>query len=781
MATNGSEERKITFDRNAFWARIQNLFNSWKTAGSAWGAADEKSAPVDAVVIFAGPNDDDATYSRSSAIQLMLFGYELQDSIFLFSQNTLTVLTSNKKANLLRESLGDSHNGLQLKVLVKNVADKNAAHFDTLIQTIKASSQGKRVGIVKNDEVRGNFGAKFKSLLEEAGLELVDVGAGLAQPLMVKDEAALKTLASAAQYSARVLKNYLLQEIENIIEEEKKVTHSKLAEDTEEVLTTPSKVGARLDASDVEVCYTPIIMSGGNYDLKPSAQSNDDILEYDTIICALGARFKSYCSNIARTYFINPTQFQKESYGILLGIWQACLGALRVGSKASAVWTVAMSVIKRTKPELEKHFTKNCGFGIGLEFRETEMLLNARNNTVLRAGMTFNLCVGFENLATTGVPKGDKDGGKLFAMMLADTVVVRPEGSAEPLTNCARKYDEVSYSIGDDSNAAPADNDDNHDGVAAMQDDIQGKRTRTAERKAALAPSDSEAKRIEEHQARLAAKKHSEALRRFAAQQIGEGFQNDVVREGKWVSYNNAAEMPSIASRNSITVDPNAESILLPLHGNLVPFHVQTIKNVHRSEEADGFITLRITFHIPPQTAAAKSEVPTFSDPSAKWIRELTFRTRSTALNKAFFEIQELRKRVQNRVKEHEAKRSLVEQEELVVDEKKGAIARLRDLQIRPHLTGRRTDGVLSAHTNGFRFISNQKQKSISFTRTSSTPSSSPPTSNPSTSSSTSNCTTPSCSARRRRKSPTLCNSLSKLWKHLRMLTAARDTRTRTG
>lgn len=53
-------------------------------------------------------------------------------------------------------------------------------------------------------------------------------------------------------------------------------------------------------------CYPPIIQSGGKYDLRVSAQSNGDNLHEGTIIASMGIRFKSYCSNIARTYLTNP-------------------------------------------------------------------------------------------------------------------------------------------------------------------------------------------------------------------------------------------------------------------------------------------------------------------------------------------------------------------------------------------------------------------------------------------------------------------------------------------
>ncbi|KAI9127480.1 hypothetical protein K1719_002039 [Acacia pycnantha] len=57
--------------------------------------------------------------------------------------------------------------------------------------------------------------------------------------------------------------------------------------------------------------------SGGEFDLRPSALSNDELLHYDSssvIICAVGARYKSYCSNIGRTFLIDAEPFQSKAY-----------------------------------------------------------------------------------------------------------------------------------------------------------------------------------------------------------------------------------------------------------------------------------------------------------------------------------------------------------------------------------------------------------------------------------------------------------------------------------
>ena len=103
-----------------------------------------------------------------------------------------------------------------------------------------------------------------------------------------------------------MLKNNLVQEIETIIDENQKKTHAQLADKTEKIFEEPSKISKKLQKEHVDSCYTPIIQSGGSYSLKPNAQSDNNPLHFGTILCSLGAKYKSYCSNVARTYFVDP-------------------------------------------------------------------------------------------------------------------------------------------------------------------------------------------------------------------------------------------------------------------------------------------------------------------------------------------------------------------------------------------------------------------------------------------------------------------------------------------
>lgn len=109
------------------------------------------------------------------------------------------------------------------------------------------------------------------------------------------------------------LMSYFADEMVKIVEGDQRITHEKLAENVEAQLEKPTlwkgwDAGEKqkVDRGLSDWCYTPIIQSGGNYDLKSSAQSDDAKLKPGIVYCSLGVRYQSYCCNIGRTYFVDP-------------------------------------------------------------------------------------------------------------------------------------------------------------------------------------------------------------------------------------------------------------------------------------------------------------------------------------------------------------------------------------------------------------------------------------------------------------------------------------------
>ena len=115
------------------------------------------------------------------------------------------------------------------------------------------------------------------------------------------------------------------------------------------------------------------------------------------------------------------------------------------------------------------------------------------------------------------------------------------------------------------------------------------------------------------------------------------------------------ATTSGVLKLNQTHVDGKAETVLVPVNGRLVPFHIATIKNVVKHEH-EGWTQLRIQFVAPGVTASFASQqaaLPAEADEQSHFIREITLKAKvATNLNNTFRLIKELRKRVQAREKQ---------------------------------------------------------------------------------------------------------------------------------
>lgn len=129
-------------------------------------------------------------------------------------------------------------------------------------------------------------------------------------------------------------------------------------------------------------------------------------------------------------------------------------------------------------------------------------------------------------------------------------------------------------------------------------------------------------------------------------------------------------------------VDVRKSTVILPINGFAVPFHIQTLKSVIKQEEGD-FTVLRFMFTTPGAITGKKEDTP-FEDPSATFIRGVTYRsTDSFRFTEIHKEINDLKKAATKRDNERKELADVVEQDRLV--EFKGASAWL-------WLEGRRAD-----------------------------------------------------------------------------------------
>ncbi|CAO3623830.1 unnamed protein product [Mucor fragilis] len=700
-------------DYKRFHRRARYLANKWKND-------PETFQNVDAIAVVIGDDDYEMPYVKSLTLQTWLLGMPIYQFFLLITPDKITVVCSQKKADII-ETLKQGDKQITLDVIRRGkVAEENVPLYKDMLDQLR----NKRVGVFSKDKFKGKNIDEWNKACANYNKEYeeVDVSGAVATCLAEKDEEEVRYVKTAAKLSSNMMQYYFTTEMSTYIDEEKPITNEKLSELTENALEDP-KMAKRIrfppeieSKDEIDWCYSPIVQSGGKFDLRSSAQSNSDKLYPGTIICSLGVRYKYYCSNIARTFLIDPSKTQEKNYEFLMEVQDRVLNSIREGVKIKDVYQKAVALIKQKRPDLEKNFTKNVGFGMGIEFREPNYVLSGKNARELKNGMILNVQVGFADLEN---PKANDPRGQKYALMLTDTVRVTSDSNIVLTADCSKKLNKISYFFDDEE-----DGDKEDDAQESTKNPAATGPAATVKRESAIAKSailrsklrnedqeeESREQKRKEHQKQLFAQKLADGLAKFSESSgNGEGEEKPVFR--KFESYRSEAKLPREVKGLKIVIDKKHDSIILPIYGMAVPFHISTLKNASKSDEGE-YVMLRLNFLTPGQAGGKREDMP-FDDANATFVRALTFRSADTyRMGEIFKSITDMKKAASKKEAERREMADVVEQDNLIMVKGRRPL-RLQEVNVRPQTESKRLPGELEIHQNGVRYQSIRSDSSF--------------------------------------------------------------------
>ncbi|KAF8965271.1 FACT complex subunit SPT16 [Flammula alnicola] len=710
-------------NKTVFAARVKRIFECWATAKE--NEDYESISDADALLLVAGdPTSDDEPMRKGSCFQQWLLGYEFPSTLFLFQKNKISILCSASKAKILSQ-IENAVKSVTIEILARPKG-KDVSN-EALPKFLAQYTSAKRVGSLVKENPSGKLVSEWQSVVNESSSkpELIDMTPAISALMAVKDDEEIKWTQMAANLTSTLLKYLVAPKLESILDKESKITHDMLAAQIETRLGSGEGSTAKgpdmkvwskgkglenVDWPSVEFCYPPIIISKSSksgYDLRYTVESSDDNIAHKGVfIVGFGMRYKSYSTNIGRTFIVDPNPEQEAQYNLLLALQAELLAFMKDGVAARDVYQHAVNYIKEKMPDLEKSFVKNIGFATGIEFRDAGYILSAKNIRLLRRNMVLNLSLGFTGLSDSS--------GQKYALNVVDTVKIEA-GKASLMTEGVKSPKDTLFFLTPDSDdekekkskkppVIPMKN-----GSPVKQKTIAGKVLRNQTRRAAQDEvHQTVLAKLIEHQRELHENLQSQGLAKFSEDGGGSGG-----KEGKgwkkFQSYKGEGALPAEVEKLRIFVDRKAQTVVLPIHGFAVPFHINTIKNASKSDEGD-FTYLRINFQTPGQLAGKKEDSP-FEDPDATFIRSVSYRSPDGhRLDNIVKQINDLKKEANKREQQKKEMADVVEQGNLV--EVKGRRpTKMPEAFIRPALDGKRLPGEVEIHQNGIRYLSMGSQK----------------------------------------------------------------------
>lgn len=204
-------------------------------------------------------------------------------------------------------------------------------------------------------------------------VEFADITVAVSALLAVKDEEELEATAVAARLTSTCMEKYFQTKMEVLIDRKTSITHEAFSQLVEEKIGNDEK-GAdmklwnknpdlrNVDFTNTDWVYSPIIQSGGEYDLRVSAYSNESELKPDIILSSLGIRYKSYSACSARTFMINPSKQQENNFSTLLDVRLEVLKVMKAGVAAKDVYNNIYAQLQSRG--LGDAFVKSIGFAV---------------------------------------------------------------------------------------------------------------------------------------------------------------------------------------------------------------------------------------------------------------------------------------------------------------------------------------------------------------------------------------------------------------------------------
>lgn len=597
-------------------------------------------------------------YSIDDAIFRWIYGVLLLDSY--------TIITQEKIITLYKEASA-ADKLISLRTPDKIILDQIKG---SVADQIKSYANGR---LFASDVACANS--------DISALSLVDKTYDLEGVLIVHLENELARIRNAGRVADGALTKVFKLQMEQAIENQEPTPLKELSNYTRKDLNNPAKINPKLNPSDVEPAFRPAIKCGNVFDIDFPPEIGAGNLTYDFVNATIGINFKSYVAIVGRTYIINGTPTVKKAYKSLVKAKEAALLQCKPGNTLGSVYR---AFINGLDEEYRQFAPKSIGGFSGTNVITTKHVITDESEEKIPANCSIVLAIGLKEVRVEEHPP--------FTFSLVDTIqVTEGEEGVAPVTKAKDRYKQISYKY---------DNEDKDQIMQELINDPTPMYERTRNKK-------SGGKKDEEDPELASIFAQFENAKNVTRQTALSKKSTDDDEEHP-ISFNSVNEITGAFNPNNIFVVKPASSVLLPLYGQLIPFHINVIKSVTATTSSDGTVsTIVFAFNIPKASD---------TDNFKYFIKELTFTShRGHFFDGTAKEIKQMMTNYKKFLKSKQDEKSVFKGEDLqMLHNKSGKpIPRLpAHVHIRPAISGStKTAGTFEAHINGFRFRSLQNER----------------------------------------------------------------------
>ena len=587
-------------------------------------------------------------YTTDDSLFRLLFGVLITNVYCLITKENVHLFTTGENQDSAISGLKESS---KLKIAPKS--DDFAAQVKEIADgTILCSEESAEDENIKNLSIEPN-----STKVEEI--------------LIVHKDSVFSRIRNAGRVADGALTKVFKSLMEKTIESGEITSLKSLAKDTRKDLNNPSKINPKLNPADVEAAFYPSIQSGSNIEVGFPTETGSGNLTSDFICALIGIRFKNFCAATGRTYIINGSDEVKKAYKNLIDARDAAIEECKPGNVLGAVYRAFKSKVDAKYAEyIPKSIGGFCGTTVITEHHQ----ITDESEEVIPNNCSIVINVSFKDVK--------QESGKPFTLLLCDTVQITEEGP-RPVTSAKSKYKAISYTL------------NNEDEEKVIQDLLNDNRTiseRTRNK------TDPKKKKEEEEDI----KNFFDEFKKDRATKIHENQSKDAEEEIEIKSYD-THEQIKYNSCLTIRPDPAKMTVLFPISGVMIPFHIQTIKQVSQSTSSDGKTsTITISF-VTPKIGDTES--------TKYFLKELEYTKSGNQYFEAITkEIKNMQSSFRKFITQQKESRSLYRGEQLrkLIPPPGKNIPRISgSVHIRPTPTGKKVVGNLEAHINGFQFRSN--------------------------------------------------------------------------